>query len=103
LPPGTAHTLSVLETGGGAAVAFEGAVEPEECRRFYRRWFAEQGYTAMGRWQPSEDTWLLRFTAPPGGPVAAVDVRLGRDARGRLSGLLLATPAADERRGGDSN
>jgi hypothetical protein len=92
LPPGCQQTLSMRVVGGGAMIGFEGPNEPDSWTRFYGRWFAGNGWEAVGQWQHADSAWYGRYTATGQGPAATVDVRFAPDGRGRLTGLLIVSP-----------
>ncbi len=88
LPPGGHRLLSIRAAGGGAITAFS-ADEDSAARKFYDRWFAERGWTVAAGWQRIASGWHARFEKHVPAPAMAADIRLGTDAQGRWSGLVM--------------
>jgi hypothetical protein len=88
LPPGGHRLLSIRAAAGGAITAFS-ADDGDVPRGFYERWFADRGWTVAAPWQKIASGWHARFERQSRVAVLAVDIRLGIDAQGRWSGLLL--------------
>lgn len=79
--------------GGGAMVAFEGPQRPETWKSFYDRWFARHNWRAAGQWRNYGSAWYLRFVDPTPSEASSVDVHLGENGRGNMTGLLIVTPS----------
>jgi hypothetical protein len=88
LPPGGRRLVAIRAVVGGAITAFS-LVDGDAARGFYDRWFAEHGWTAASAWRRSAAGWHARYELRSGEAARAVDVRLGIDAQGSWSGLVL--------------
>ena len=94
LPPDSTRALSMRVAGGGRVIAFKGASQAERWRRFFDRWFQGQGWAAAGDWRAAAGGWHHRYTGAHGATAGSVDVRLGPDGRGGMTGLLMINPPA---------
>ena len=56
-------------------------------RGFFDRWFADHGWTPATGWQSFAGGWYARFETHS--PARAVDIRLGTDAQGQWTGLVV--------------
>jgi hypothetical protein len=92
LPPGSRRLASV-GSAGSTITAFSADNDlGGSARQFYDRWFAEHGWIAAVPWQRSPVGWQARFELVGGSPAIAVDIRLGSDAQGRGTGLIMESP-----------
>jgi len=88
LPPGGHRILSIRSSEGGAITAFT-TNDSNVGREFYDRWFTDHGWTAAVRWRPVASGWHARFETQSRGLTVAADIRLGADAQGRWTGLVI--------------
>lgn len=89
LPPDARPTLAIRTAGGGAMIGFEGGSSPVACQAFYEKWFAEHDWLPVGAWRSDADSWYARYRKADG-PRQTVDIRVGRDRAGRVSGMIVA-------------
>ena len=107
LPPGGHRLIAIRATqspgcpGGEAITAFS-ADDGNLARGFYDRWFADHGWKVAAGWEQIASGWHARFEMRRGSvgdrphqvgdrpqQALAVDVRLGPDAQGRWTGLVM--------------
>jgi len=107
LPPGGHRLVAIRATqstgcpGGEAITAFS-ADDGNLARGFYDRWFADHGWKVAAGWEQIGSGWHARFEMRRGSvgdrphqvgdrpqQALAVDVRLGPDAQGRWTGLVM--------------
>ncbi len=91
LPPECRRMLSLRADRGGGITAFSGPDRPDEWRRFYDQWAAQQGWRPVGAWQAIGAAWYAKF-APPGSGGGTLEIRFGPDGRGGSSGVLIFGP-----------
>jgi hypothetical protein len=88
LPPGARRLIAMRGAEGGAITAFSTG-DVDAAREFYDHWFAEQGWQAANSWQRIATGWNAHFERHGHGTDLAVDIRLGSDAQGGGSGLVM--------------
>jgi hypothetical protein len=90
LPRAARRVAAIRSVGGEAITAFslgdEGVVR---ARQHFDGWFAMHDWNAVGPWQPISTGWHARFESKSQSSFRAVDIRLGVDSQGKLTGLLL--------------
>jgi hypothetical protein len=94
LPPGGQRLVAIRAPAGGAVTAFS-TKDGAAARGFYDHWFAEQGWKATAAWRQIATGWHARFEIRSGGAERAVDIRLGIDAQGGWSGLVMESETAE--------
>ncbi len=97
LPPGCRRTLALRVVSGGTTVAFEGPRRAKSAVEFYDEWFSAHGRGAVGGWRHYGNQWNGRYHYTDRGVDRCVDLHLGGDGHGRLTGLIVVTPVAPEK------
>lgn len=96
IPPGGRVILALRSAGGAGMVAFRGEAKPPVWQAFYDAWAAGQGYENVGGWRDAPGGLAARFGPAAGTPGLRWDVQLLGDDSGRMRGLVVLTPAANE-------
>jgi hypothetical protein len=87
LPPGCHRTLSIRVAEGGQMTTFAGPEQPEAWKQFFADWSQRRGWPSAWGWRQTGGVWVAKFASADRGD--SLDVRLGPDARGQWTGLLM--------------
>lgn len=88
LPPGCHRTLSIRVAEGGQMTTFVGPEQPDAWKRFFSDWSKQHGWPAVSAWRQTDGVWVAKFASTDRGD--SLDVRLGPDAHGQWTGLLMS-------------
>lgn len=97
LPKHCERLISLRNDRGDALLAFTGADRASVARRHFEEWFQARGWAVGRAWNEVNGRWSARFVSPPGdapqaGWEGSVDLQLGDQGNGGVSGVLNFTP-----------
>lgn len=87
-PPGSRKVFSMRTASGEAIASFRGPGDVEAWKRFYDDWASRNAWTTPAPWTLIGGAWRLRLRSA-GEPATTVDLRIGPDDRGQLSGQMM--------------